>query len=130
VLSRFVSPATRARLLGLLATCSVAMLIGFIAQPNLAVALGLLGLSGATGAYIITVTATFSSWVPNNLRGGASGLYRTGVRVAQGLGVAAGGAMAELVGSASDTTAFAGVAGVLLAIPVALSWRRLRQGEN
>lgn len=130
VLSRFVSLATRARLLGLLATCSVAMLIGFIAQPNLAVALALLGLSGATGAYIISVTATFSSWVPNNLRGGASGLYRTGVRVAQGLGVAAGGAMAELVGSASDTTAFAGVAGVLLAIPVALSWKRLRQEEN
>jgi MFS family permease len=93
------------------------------------VALALLALAGAAGAYIITVTATFSSWVPNNLRGGASGLYRTGVRVAQGLGVAAGGVVAELLGSAADTTALAGAAGVLLAIPIAVSWTRLRKVE-
>jgi MFS family permease len=129
VLSRFVSPSNRARVLGVLATCSVAMLIGFVVKPNLAVALGLLALAGAAGAYIITVTATFSSWVPNNMRGGASGLYRTGVRVAQGVGVAAGGVVAELLGSAAGTTAIAGVVGVLLAIPIAVSWTRLRRAE-
>lgn len=129
VLSRFVSASNRARVLGVLATGSVATLIGFIVEPNLAVALGLLALAGAAGAYIITVTATFSSWVPNAMRGGASGLYRTGVRVAQGLGVAAGGLVAELLGSAADTTAIAGVVGVLLAIPIAVSWTRLRRAE-
>jgi hypothetical protein len=83
-------------------------------------------LAGAIGAYIITVTATFSTWVPNDLRGGAGGVYRTGLRVVQGVGVAIGGAVAQLIGSAAGTVAIAGVAGVLLAVPIAISWARVR----
>jgi MFS family permease len=130
LLSRFVSPTARLRLLGVLAISSVATLIGFAAKPNLAVALGLLALAGGVGAYIITVSATFVTLVPNERRGGAGGIYRTGLRVSQGLGVAAGGAVAEWISSASNTIAIAGLLGVLVAIPIALSWAKIRTGDQ
>ncbi|HVW40929.1 MAG TPA: MFS transporter [Amycolatopsis sp.] len=126
LLSHFVSAQTRTRLLGVLALGSVATLLGFMAKPALGLALVLLMLAGAIGAYIITVTATFSTWVPNEMRGAASGVYRTGLRVAQGVGVALGGAVAQVTGSAAGTVALAGIAGVLLAVPVAVSWARVR----
>ncbi|NKQ57409.1 MFS transporter [Amycolatopsis sp. K13G38] len=126
LLSHYVSAEARTRLLGVLALGSVATLLGFAWKPNLTAALVLLMLAGAIGAYIITVTATFSTWVPNEMRGGASGVYRTGLRVAQGVGVALGGAVAQATGSAAGTVAIAGMAGVLLAVPVAISWTRVR----
>ena len=126
LLSKFASAPTRQRLLGVLATLSLALLALFLLRPNLPVALVLLALAGAMGAYIITVTATFSTWVPNEMRGGAGGLYRTGLRVAQGVGVAIGGVVAQATGSAVTAIALAGVAGVVLAIPTAFSWTRVR----
>jgi predicted MFS family arabinose efflux permease len=126
LLSKFASAPTRRRLLGVLATLSLALLALFLLRPNLPAALVLLALAGAMGAYIITVTATFSTWVPNEMRGGAGGLYRTGLRVAQGVGVAIGGVVAQATGSAVTAIALAGVTGVVLAIPTAFSWTRVR----
>ncbi|QRP50629.1 MFS transporter [Amycolatopsis sp. FDAARGOS 1241] len=126
LLSKFASAPVRLRLLGVLATTSLALLALFLLQPNLALALVLLALAGAMGAYIITVTATFATWVPNELRGGAGGLYRTGLRVAQGVGVALGGVVAQVTGSAITAIALAGLLGVALAIPTAFSWTRVR----
>ncbi|WP_298175720.1 MFS transporter [Saccharomonospora sp.] len=129
VLSRFVSAENRKRLMGVLATVAAAVLIGFAAAPTLPFALLLLMSAGAAGAYIITVGATFITWVPNELRGGAGGVYRTGLRVTQGLGVALGGVVADLTGSATTTIALAGAAGVVLTIPVALSWGRVLKSQ-
>ncbi|HEX4700832.1 MAG TPA: MFS transporter [Pseudonocardiaceae bacterium] len=124
VLSRYLSTALRQRLIGLFATASVAVLVVFVVGPSLAGALLLLALAGATGAYQITVGATFTSWVPNSVRGSAFGVARTGLRVAQGIGVAAGGALAQAIGSARDAIVLAGVLGVVLAVPAAVTWRR------
>lgn len=124
VLSRYLSTELRQRLLGVFATASVAVLIVFVAQPSLPAALLLLAIAGATGAYQITVVATFTSWVPDGVRGGAFGVARTGLRVAQGVGVALGGALAQAIGSARDAIVIAGSAGLLLAVPAALAWRR------
>jgi len=71
--------------------------------PSLIGALLLLAIAGATGAYQITVAATFTSWTPDGVRGSAFGVARTGLRVAQGVGVAAGGGLAQAIGSAVDT---------------------------
>ena len=79
----------------MLAALPLAALAAFALRPNLAIALVLLALAGATGAYVITVTATFITWVPNDIRGSAGGLYRTGLRVAQGVGVGIGGLVAQ-----------------------------------
>ncbi|HWC84287.1 MAG TPA: MFS transporter [Pseudonocardiaceae bacterium] len=124
LLSRFVPTAVRTRAIGGLAVASVGVLVLFALRPSLPVALVLLAVAGAAGAYQVTVVATFTSWVPNEVRGGALGVARTGLRVAQGLGVAAGGAVAELLGSADAAIVAAGVLGVLLAVPAALAWRR------
>lgn len=125
LLSRFVPTTLRRRLLGVMAAASVAVLLGFAAHPNLVVALVLLALAGAFGSYQITVAATFTSWVPNEVRGGTFGVARTGLRVAQGLGVAAGGALAQGLGSATAAAALAGLAGVAAAVPAAIAWHRL-----
>jgi predicted MFS family arabinose efflux permease len=125
ILSRYVTPDSRRRVMGVLATCSVATLTAFFLHPNLALALALLALAGALGAYQITVSATFNTLVPNAFRGGAIGIASTGLRVAQGVGIAAGGAATQLTGSAFTTIALAGCLGVLIAIPAAISWSRV-----
>lgn len=129
VLSHFVSARMRVRVMGLLATCSAATLIAFVAHPNLVVVLILLALAGALGAYQITVSATFNTLVPNEIRGGAFGVVRSGLRVAQGVGVALGGAVAELIGSAANTIALAGALGVVIAIPATLALARMQRTE-
>ncbi|MFG1639956.1 MFS transporter [Amycolatopsis sp. NPDC049252] len=125
LLSRYVSTEHRRKLLGVLAALPLAALAAFALRPGLVVALVLLALAGATGAYVITVSATFITWVPNDIRGSAGGLYRTGLRVAQGVGVGIGGLVAQWAGSANATIALAGAVGLLLAVPVALAWRRV-----
>ncbi|HEX7662745.1 MAG TPA: MFS transporter [Pseudonocardiaceae bacterium] len=125
VLSRYVSAAGRQRLMGVLALASVLVLLPFVFRPTLGLALLLLAVAGATGAYQITVAATLNTWVPNEIRGGAFGVARTGLRVSQGVGVALGGGLAQLIGSATDAITIAALTGVLLAIPLVASWRHL-----
>lgn len=127
VLSHYVSADRRRKLAGMLAITSAAILTLFALEPNLPLALALLALSGAAGAYIITVGATFITLVPNNMRGSAGGLYRTGLRVAQGVAIALGGALAELIGSSTNAIALAGAFGVALTLPVTISWARAQR---
>ncbi|KFZ80136.1 arabinose ABC transporter permease [Amycolatopsis sp. MJM2582] len=122
LLSRFVSAEQRRKLLGVLAALPMVALIAFALKPGLIPALLLLAAAGAAGAYLITVSATFITWVPNELRGGAGGVYRTGLRVAQGIGAGLGGLAADRLGAATSAIALAGVVGLLLAVLVALSW--------
>lgn len=129
LLSRYVSTRTRQRLVGVLATASVAVLVLFAVHVTLVASLVLLAVAGATGAYQITVGATFTSWVPNAVRGSAFGVARTGLRVAQGVGVAAGGALAQVIGSARGAIVIAGIVGVLLAVPAAIAWHRQYRDE-
>ena len=124
VLSRYVGAERRRLLVGVLTIASLALLIGFALRPGLPLALALLAASGAVGAYQITVLATLNTWVPNEIRGGAIGVARTGLRVAQGVGVALGGVLAHQIGP-QPTIAWAGVLGVLIAVPAAVAWSRL-----
>ncbi|MCT2587909.1 MFS transporter [Actinophytocola gossypii] len=124
VLSRFVPAHHRVRVMGVLAAASSATLILFALNPHVAFAIGLLALSGAFGAYQITVSATFTSLVPDEIRGGAFGIIRTGLRVSQGVGVAVGGAVAEGIGSTTTTIALAGALGLAIAIPTSVAWAR------
>ncbi|TVT38815.1 MFS transporter [Amycolatopsis rhizosphaerae] len=127
LMSHYVSPEARRRVLGVLALVPTAILLVFSVRPDLLLALVALAAAGAAGAYIVTVGASFITWVPNELRGGAGGVYRTGLRVAQGLGVALGGVVAQWLGSATTAITIAGAAGVLLGIPLAVSWARLQR---
>jgi MFS family permease len=129
VLSRFVSAEHRVRIVGTLATLSCACLIAFVTQPHVAVALALLALAGAFGAYQISVSATFNTLVPNEIRGGAFGVIRAGLRVSQGIGVAIGGAVAEGIDSATNTIALAGAVGVVIAVPTTIVWARQNRAD-
>jgi MFS family permease len=130
VLSRFVSARHRVKIVGVLATASCACLIAFALKPNVIFALVLLALAGAFGAYQITVSATFNTIVPNEIRGGAFGVIRAGLRVSQGIGVAIGGAAAQAIGSASNTIALAGAVGVLIAVPTTVLWARQNREKS
>lgn len=130
VLSRFVSARHRVKIVGVLATASCACLIAFALKPNVTFALVLLALAGAFGAYQITVSATFNTIVPNEIRGGAFGVIRAGLRVSQGIGVAIGGAAAQAIGSASNTIALAGAVGVLIAVPTTVAWARQNREKS
>lgn len=130
VLSRFVSAHHRVRIVGTLATASCACLIAFALKPHVGFALVLLALAGAFGAYQITVSATFNTLVPNEIRGGAFGVIRAGLRVSQGIGVAIGGVVAEGIGSASNTIALAGAVGVVIAVPTTIAWARQNRAGN
>jgi MFS family permease len=130
LLSRYMAAHHRAKVMGVLATLSSATLIGFWFNPSLILALTLLAVAGVFGAYQITVSATFNSLVPNEIRGGAFGIIRTGLRVSQGIGVAIGGAVAQGIGSATNTIAMAGALGVLIAIPATVSWARLNRAKS
>ncbi|MBO0841514.1 MAG: MFS transporter, partial [Sciscionella sp.] len=79
LLSKFVSQEARQRWVGALATASVAILLVFGLKPSLIVALFLLAAAGAVGAYQVTVIATITSRVPNEIRGGVVGTFRTGL---------------------------------------------------
>ncbi len=126
VFSHYATADTRLRLMGPLAVVSSAALIGFAVQPPLPLALVLLAMSGASGAYILTVGATVNSAVANNVRGSVMGLFRTALRVTQGIGVALGGVVATAIGSATGTVALAGALGVVAASYVAVLWARQR----
>lgn len=127
VISHFIPSALRARLIGVLATSALGVLVLFILKPTLIVALVLLFVAGVVGAYQVTVMGIFNTLVPNEIRGGAFGAARTGLRVAQALGIAAGGAVAQLIGSSATTIAIAGALGVLIAVPASVAWSHARR---
>jgi hypothetical protein len=63
--------------------------------------------------------------VPDQQRGQVLGLARSGLIAAQGLGVAAGGVLAQWAGSASLAVGVAGVAGTVVAVNAAAAWSRV-----
>ncbi|RKT55895.1 MFS transporter [Saccharothrix australiensis] len=125
VLLRFLPATRRVRLLGLLAVATAVPLVGYLLAPDLVGAVALLASSGAFSAYQVTAGATFVRLVPDAQRGQALGFARSGLVAAQGVGVAGGGLLAGATGSATAAIAVSGLAGVLLAVVVAIAWSRV-----
>jgi MFS family permease len=123
VLTRFVTPDTRLRLLGALATMACAVLIVCAVKPALWLVVLVWAMSGAASAYQTVAAAEFVRAVPDARRGQAFGLASTSMRVAQGLGVVVAGAMADVV-SPSWVVAGAGAFGAIMALLAAGAWRR------
>jgi predicted MFS family arabinose efflux permease len=115
----------RLRLLGPLAVGTSLPLALYLFGPGLIVALMLFAITGFCAAYQITAGATFVRLTPDHQRGQALGLARSGLVAAQGIGVAAGGVVAEVTGTVSGTIGAAGVAGTLCAIAAATAWSRV-----
>jgi predicted MFS family arabinose efflux permease len=96
-------------------------------QPNVLISVLLLGISGvASTAYLIETQAAFIKHVPEDCQGTAVGLGSAGVQASQGVAIALGGVVADLVG-AGASIALAGASGAVLAVAVGSSWLRARQ---
>ncbi|HEY4021195.1 MAG TPA: MFS transporter [Pseudonocardiaceae bacterium] len=126
---RFVRPTVRAKLLGALAIGAIVPLLGYAWHPPLAITIGLLLLSGFCASYQVTASATFMRLVPDESRGQAFGLAGSGLIAVQGIGLVVGGLMVLWLHSAGRTVAVIAAAGLLVALPAAVAWRRARQAD-
>jgi MFS family permease len=123
--SRFVRPDNRLRLMGWMAMLACAPLIGSGLRPPLWAVVLLWALSGVGCAYQVAANAAFVAAVPPSGRGQAFGLAQSGILASQGIGILAGGALAQVLGP-EPVVALAGVAGLTVATMLAMSWTQVR----
>jgi len=111
--------------MGWLAMLSCAPLIVCAWNPPLAVILPMWALAGAGGAYQLAAAAAFVQSLTPDTRARAFGVAQSGLYAVQGLGVLAGGAVAQAVGPAL-AVGLAGLAGLSVASMLAMAWTQLR----
>ena len=124
---RLVPPSGRIRTMGWLAMASCAPLIGSAFNPPLWAVLILWALAGAGGAYQLAAAAAFVQTLAPEGRARAFGLAQSGLLAVQGLGILAGGAVANVIG-APVAVGLAGLLGLCAAAILSMSWT-LRRGE-
>jgi len=124
---RLVPPSGRLRMMGWLAMASCAPLIGSAFNPPLWAVLVLWALAGAGGAYQLAAAAAFVQALAPEGRARAFGLAQSGLLAVQGLGILAGGAVADVVG-APVAVGLAGLLGLCAAAILAMGWK-LRRGD-
>ncbi|MEV4254602.1 MFS transporter [Spirillospora sp. NPDC049652] len=125
VFSRFVRPTNRLRSMGWMAMLACAPLILAGAHPPLWGVVAIYALSGAGSAYQLAANAAFVAAVPADGRARAFGLAQSGILAGQGLGILAGGAVAQYLGP-ETVVALAGVVGLSVAAMLTLTWNQLR----
>jgi hypothetical protein len=106
---------------------SCAPLIGSAFAPPLWVVLLLWALAGAGEVYQLAAAAAFVQSLTPSGRARAFGLAQSGLLAVQGLGILAGGAVANVIG-APVAVGLAGLLGLCAAAILAMSWT-LRRGE-
>lgn len=124
---RLIAPANRLRMMGPLAVLSCAPLLGSAFSPPLPGVVVLWTLAGVGGSYQIAAAAAFVQHLTPDGRARAFGLAQSGLLAVQGLGIIAGGAVADAVGPPL-AVGLAGAAGTVVAAVLAVSWARTRAG--
>jgi MFS family permease len=122
---KLAGPSTRIRMMGWLAMLSVAPLIASAWNPPLAVVLPMWALAGAGSAYQLAAAAAFVQQLTPDTRARAFGLAQSGLYAVQGIGILAGGAIAEAVGP-TLAVGLAGLVGLTAATMLAMAWTQLR----
>jgi predicted MFS family arabinose efflux permease len=125
LITRLVSPDWRLRLLGPMAIATSAVLLPTAFLPPLWLTVLLWFLCGLLSSHDTVTSATFMRAVPDESRGQTFGLASASLRVAQGLGIACAGLVAEFTPPATTIAVFAG-AGVAVGCVVASAWNRAR----
>jgi len=129
VLSRFVAPPIRLRLMGPLAVGTCAVLVLFFWQPGLPGSLLILVASGLCASYQIAANAAFVSAAPDEQRSQAFGLAQGGMSLGQGIVLILAGAAADSH-SAARVIAVCGAVGAVVALAIAASWARGHQASR
>ncbi|MEO3786949.1 MFS transporter [Actinocorallia sp. B10E7] len=125
VFSRFVRPSSRIRAMGWMSMLSCAPLVGCALAPPFEVTVLLWALAGCGSAYQLAANTAFVAAVPAVGRGQAFGLVQSGILAGQGLGILAGGALAQVIGP-EKVVALAGAAGLAAATAAAMAWTQVR----
>ncbi len=125
LIGRLATPSSRIRMMGWLAVLSCAPLIGSAWGPPLWAVLLLWTLAGAGGAYQLAAAAAFVQALVPSTRARAFGLAQSGLYAVQGLGILAGGAVAQAIGP-TFAVGLAGLVGLTAATMLAISWTNLR----
>jgi MFS family permease len=125
LIGKVTTPPARVMMMGWLAVLSCAPLIGSAWNPPLWCVLLLWALAGAGGAYQLAAAAAFVQTLRPSTRARAFGLAQSGLYAMQGLGILAGGAVAQAVG-APMAVGLDGLVGTAVASLLAVSWARLR----
>jgi MFS family permease len=122
---KLAAPTARMRMMGWLAMLYCAPLIACVWNPPLWVVLAAWALAGAGGAYQLAAAAAFVQALTPGTRARAFGVAQSGLYVVQGLGILAGGAVAEAIGP-TLTVGLAGLTGLTAATMLAMTWTHLR----
>src|SRR3954454_15339890 len=125
VVARWVRPSVRQRLIGPLAVVTGVPLALSGLRPSLPMALTLWTVTGAATMYTMLAHTTFVELVPDERRGRTVGLLGAGLQAAQGLGIVAVGAVADVVPPSSAVAVF-GVIGTGGTTVAAIAWNRAR----
>ena len=126
VLTRFIAPPVRLRLLGPLAISACAVLLVCIAHLGLVLTIVVWAISGAAQAYQTVAAAAFIKAVPDAGRGQAFGLASTSLRLAQGVAIVIGGALTVALSPSWVVVVFAAV-GTAVTVFISMAWTRVRQ---
>jgi MFS family permease len=126
VLSRFVAPPARLRVMGPLAVAACAVLVLFFWQPGLPGSLLILVASGLCASYQLAANAAFVTAAPPERRSQAFGLAQGGMSLGQGMVLILAGAAADHH-SAARVIAVCGSVGAAAALAIAASWARERR---
>lgn len=124
VLTRFLSPATRDRLLVPMAVLGTAVLAPAVLGPPLLVVLILLGLAGLGTSFSVPLNAIFVQRIGAGYRARAMGVAVAGIMSAQGVGFLLAGALIEAGLPAALITGGFGLAGTAAVAAAAAAWRR------
>ncbi len=126
---RFVPPARRARLIGVLAVAAGIPLLFTVFRPGVPVAVVLWGVSGMLStAYVMQAQASFVRATSDEIRGRAIGVAASGILAGQGVAVLAGGLLADLWSPSTSVAVCAG-AGILIALVGTVAWSRSCSAE-
>ena len=127
VFGRWTPPDLRSRAVGGLGVAAGLPLLACALRPGLALSLLLFAIGGVLAVgYQLEVGVELVRLVPDDQRGRVLGIYIAGHTTTQGLGVLAAGAVAAVIGP-SATIAVAGLLGMLVALPCAITLARTRR---
>jgi MFS family permease len=127
VFGRWVPERVQVRVIGVLGILAGVPLVCCVLRPGLVASMVLFAISGAFAtAYNIQGVASFTRRLPDAQRAQGSGLLSSGLITVQGLGALVAGVFADLIGPA-HTVALAGLTGAVVAVPIAVAWRRARR---
>lgn len=122
--TRWVPEAMRPKVAGVLALLAAVPMLACFANPGLVLSMILFVVSGALGTVaLMQVTASLTLGVPDEQRAQAMGLSNTGMTTAIGVSPLIGGLLTDHIG-AGGTVGIFGVAGLVVMVPLAITWRR------